>query len=391
MKKILLIGIGGVYNYGCEAIVRGTVNLLCEAYPGVEIFYASSRPQDDAGRLDGCSLHIMPRCMRSQYSPKRLFWRFAKKTGIPFYPCIDVPEQADGMDAVFSIGGDIFTLNSNGNLDTLLFRFGEEVQRRGVPYILWGASIGPFSVNPAAEKRIAAHLRGVKQIFAREELTVGYLHSLGIAKNVKFFPDPAFYVAPEIIKVRQNSNGKPRIAINLSPLSSRHFDMDIEKIAVQQAKAIDGLITNFNADVVLIPHVIANFDESDDDLRYLKRVASHIVCKDRVRLIDSDPGFIGIKKELIKCDLLIAARMHCAINGLCSLVPTIFLAYSIKARGMCRFVYGDEEFVADLNEFDNPRFKSIVDRIIKKNSEVSVFLSNKLQDIRERLLVPWNI
>ena len=28
MEKVLLIGIDGVYNYGCEAIVRGTVEIL---------------------------------------------------------------------------------------------------------------------------------------------------------------------------------------------------------------------------------------------------------------------------------------------------------------------------------------------------------------------------
>ena len=31
MKNVLLVGIDGVYNYGCEAIVRGTVKILKDA------------------------------------------------------------------------------------------------------------------------------------------------------------------------------------------------------------------------------------------------------------------------------------------------------------------------------------------------------------------------
>ena len=41
MEKVLLIGIDGVYNYGCEAIVRGTVEILKAVNPKIEVTYAS--------------------------------------------------------------------------------------------------------------------------------------------------------------------------------------------------------------------------------------------------------------------------------------------------------------------------------------------------------------
>lgn len=47
MKKVLLIGIGGVYNYGCEAIVRGTVNILKTIDNRIEVYYASYNYEDD--------------------------------------------------------------------------------------------------------------------------------------------------------------------------------------------------------------------------------------------------------------------------------------------------------------------------------------------------------
>ena len=47
MKNVLLIGIGGVYNYGCEAIVRGTIEILRNVDPAIKISYASYNYEDD--------------------------------------------------------------------------------------------------------------------------------------------------------------------------------------------------------------------------------------------------------------------------------------------------------------------------------------------------------
>lgn len=39
MRKIALYGIGGLYNYGCEAIIRGTTKLIRGAFPDAQISY----------------------------------------------------------------------------------------------------------------------------------------------------------------------------------------------------------------------------------------------------------------------------------------------------------------------------------------------------------------
>ena len=57
--KILLIGIGGVYNYGCEGIVRGTVALLQEKLPQASILYASLDFDRDKKALSDLNLEIV--------------------------------------------------------------------------------------------------------------------------------------------------------------------------------------------------------------------------------------------------------------------------------------------------------------------------------------------
>ena len=59
MKKVLLIGIGGVYNYGCEAIIRGTVDILKTIDSTIEVYYASYNYEDDVKRLEGCDVKVI--------------------------------------------------------------------------------------------------------------------------------------------------------------------------------------------------------------------------------------------------------------------------------------------------------------------------------------------
>lgn len=378
MKKVLLYGIGGAYNYGCEAIVRGTVELLKSQSPELEIFCASLRPEDDRKRLADCPVTVVPRRLFRRYSAQRVLRKLAQKVGVPFYPCIDDPSQADGMDAVISIGGDIYTLSPSGRMDSLLFRFGEEVQKRGIPYVIWGASIGPFSSNAAAERRICKHLHSTTLIYAREEITIAYLRNLGIHSNVEFFPDPAFFVKDRNLANKTQNRSRLRFAINLSPLSAIYCGLPLGQTIIEHAKTIDNLINQFNAEVVLVPHVVDKINAGDDDLRYLRQVAENIKNQERITLIDTDPGFLGIRRTLVDCDLVIAARMHCAINAITAYVPTVLLAYSQKSKGMAEFIYGNRTQIIDLKEFNARSVNPLIRRIIDNKDTINKSLTARL-------------
>ena len=55
----LLYGIHGLYNYGCEAIVRGTMAILRDKWPECEIVYASRRPEEDKDILKGEPINVI--------------------------------------------------------------------------------------------------------------------------------------------------------------------------------------------------------------------------------------------------------------------------------------------------------------------------------------------
>lgn len=243
-----------------------------------------------------------------------------------------------------------------------------------------GASVGPFTANPAAEKYFKNHLSKVALITAREKETVDYLASLGISSNVVLAPDPAFFVGSEIVQEEKSKpDERPTIGINLSPLSVRHLNLDLDEVLIQQARAIEGIIKKFDAKIFLIPHVWCDFNEGDDDFRYLKKLKQKIApCfYEKINLIDNDPGFIGLKKFLIQCDLVLAARMHCAINATSCHVPTIFLSYSKKSQGMCEYVYGNQEWVFPLTDFRLDQINLWIEKMLLCKSEINKNLSIK--------------
>ena len=208
--KYLLIGINGVYNYGCEAIVRGSVNILRAFDPQAEITYATLSPDYDRKMLADCGLEIITRRFISRFSFPRLARRLAACLGIEIPVMFDLKETATEKkyDYVLSIGGDIYTLSpDNKEYPSALMLFGDYCEKNGRHYILWGASVGPFSVNPGVEKKVKEHLLRISGITSREKKSTEYLNSIGLGGRLLECADPAFTVAAEITKETGSFSG----------------------------------------------------------------------------------------------------------------------------------------------------------------------------------------
>lgn len=384
--RILLIGIGGVYNYGCEAILRGTEQIIREVYPDADIVYASPRHLDDQHRLMGSTVRVVKRPLIHRYSIRNILRILLSMTPIHWDPITDSQQLLNQVDAILSIGGDLYTLGPGGRYSTSLAKYGEAAIRKGIASILWGASVGPFAGNPKAEVYFSRHLRRLSLIMAREPATVDYLHSLGIIDNVIPCADPAFVVAPDLIA---NFTAQPRdsvtIGVNLSPLSLTYSSDAVHESIHLQGQAIQNLIEAFNAKILLIPHVVCDFNEKDDDRLHLRKVKECIQpeYQKAVSLLDSDAGFIDVKKELVHCDVVLAARMHCAISALSARVPTILLSYSRKAEGMCQYVYGNRDWVMRLDDIATKgALENKMRSMLNQRLEIFHYLEKRIPDIQ---------
>lgn len=368
--RIGLYGILGVYNFGCEAIVRGACQLIRRLYPEAQIVYFTYSYDYDKKALQDLNLEIRP------IELKATFWDKVQhkiKVKLNSERCgfyFDFDSVIGSVDMIFSIGGDIYTIpkflraqNAYPYYNSLV-EFCDRAIDAGKDVVVYGASVGPFGNYKKAIDYYKKNLSRYKMIICREEESVNYLNSLGL-RNTCFFPDPAFQV-----KAVDRTPLQPKyIGINLSPLSLKEiYGKHSEETYVNYAKMIDSVFESTHKDILLIPHVISK-DEMDDDESFLHKlkILTKPETQQHIHFADWKGGFLGLKPQLKECYLVISARMHCAINAIDENIPAFFLAYSQKSVGMCKYIYGNCDYLIDLKAIETELIKKV--QIVFRNSD----------------------
>ena len=386
--RIGLYGILGVYNFGCEAIVRGAYKYIKNIYPDSEICYFSYSYDYDKNALSDLDIEIYKmeynrnfvlRCINKALS---LCWSEYRILNYNFNKIMDK------VDMIFSIGGDIYTIpavlrekNTYPYYNSLV-NFCNRAIDAGKKVIVYGASVGPFGNYKKAVDYYVTNMKKYDAIICREMETVEYLKSLGL-ENTSFLPDPAFQVKGEGI----NNCEKKYIGVNLSPLSLIEIYGNCSAESIHKmAVLLDQIYEQFEIDLLFVPHVLSQ-NESDNDLVFLEKVKAEMKIENQkhIKFADYTGGFLGVKKQLRECHMVISARMHCAINAICENVPTIFLSYSQKSIGMCQYVYGTKEWLVDLRKLEESLLQKMEEEIVEKlkgrnddiQKEYELYISDK--------------
>lgn len=382
--NIGLFGIYGVYNFGCEAIVRGAKKFLNDIYPDASITYYTYNYDYDKNALKDLEINIKPiktkrnifnRCINKICSVLNFDNRVLQ---------FDYKEIIKDVDLIVSIGGDIYTIpkylreREKYSYYNSLVEFCNKVVEAGKQVIVYGASIGPFGNYDKAVNYYKNNLKKYKLIICREQISLNYLKNLGL-ENTIFFPDPAFLVK-DINKEKVN---KRYIGVNLSPLSLKEIYGDCSvSHKIQLAKILEKIYNETKIDLLLIPHVISK-DIDDDDLRFLNELKGLMnKAKNHVYIANTDKGFLGLKPQIRQCHMVISARMHCAVNAVVENVPTIFLSYSQKSKGMCEYIYESDKWVLDIKEL-NDQINVKIKEMIEKEDEISNYLNTRNIEVQK--------
>lgn len=392
--KIGLYGIYGVYNLGCEAIVRGASKLIHNLFPDAEIIYFSYNYEFDKNALKDIDIKVEPIMLKKTLGSKiinKIYTLTNRKKRIFYF---DAMKIINSVDTIFSIGGDIYTIpeilreKKKYSYYNSLVDFCDRAVEAGKDVVVYGASVGPFGNYKKAVDYYKENLKRYKAIICREQVSIDYLNNIGL-KNVYFFPDPAFQVKLE----NTNLVSPQYIGVNLSPLSVNEIYGNCgDENCRRLAGLLDSIYEETNTDLLFIPHVFS-LEEGDNDFVFMKKLQKMMKSQNQHHVIfaDSKKGFCGLKPELKKCYLVASARMHCAINAIDENIPAIFLSYSQKSIGMCEYVYGSRDWTVDLKELENEVvFKikrmlcdreKIVNDLTKRNREIEEFYRNNLIDI----------
>ena len=212
-------------------------------------------------------------------------------------------------------------------------------------------------------------------IFARESISYNALKKIN--QNTYLYPDPAFYLDMEKIPLPEGFEINNTVGINVSPMIIEH-ERDSGQVFKNYSNLIQYLLHNTGFKIALIPHVIWN---SNDDRKPLKKLYDEFKDSGRMILVE-DHNCMQQKYIISKCRFFLGARTHSTIAAYSSCIPTLVLGYSVKARGIARDLFGNEEnYVVPVQNLKNNDDLTIKFQwIIDNENQIKKLLKNKKEE-----------
>lgn len=387
--SFVLAGNGPYLNRGCEAIVRGTVDIIrtifgSSSFTALSFFEGRKQFFEQASsEYDEDIEHKPIKPFVGRYNPLRGYYKLKRILGVPdgkvYYEANR--DIICSSDAVLSIGGDNYSLDYG--MPWLFTIFDDYVLSLQRPLILWGASVGPFHKAPDYEVYMKEHLRRATAIFARESITVEYLDRLGVRTNVYLVADPAFMMKP--LEIPGFHVEEDAIGLNFSPLMAKFAtagNMALWRHKV--AEILTAVRKRYNKQIYLIPHVTIS---GNDD---------HVFMQEALDLLDDRSGIIlapatlnaqATKWLISKLRVFAGARTHATIAALSSGIPTLTFGYSIKAHGINRDLYGNDDYCLEADQCEaNPVIERLTD-LFENHAQKRAELCARLEAVQARALL----
>jgi len=393
MKKFYLTGHRTFGNRGCEAIVRSTVLMLNHVFRGVEILVPTDDIIRDQKQWPEASQYgvrfveaYLPAHTRYWVHLQRLPFKILKKAGWPFCFPSKLRDEINSVDAVLSVGGDNYSLDYR--LPSLLMGIDRLAMKLNKPVFIWGASVGPFEVEPDFVPVIRKHLADMSLIFARESITYNYLTKTLKLSNVTQMADPAFTLKKEYVDTasfwpQESKNGV--VGLNVSPLIER-YKKNGQDLRIETIQFIRNVVSK-GYSVLLVPHVIPlDSSKKNNDAVYMDNILSEVKdLADSVTIMPAHFNASQIKQVVSQLRYFIGARTHATIAALSSGTPTLSIAYSVKAKGINKDLLGDMPVILPTPELTSVSLMTGLEYLINNEELIKSSLQERLPQWRERV------
>jgi polysaccharide pyruvyl transferase WcaK-like protein len=254
-----------------------------------------------------------------------------------------------------------------------------------MPVVLWGASVGPFDADPVFAPLVFEHLRSLDAVFVRESDSLEYLRANGVTKNVHLVADPAFLMKPVELSAAKIGFPLPvgGIGINLSPMVAFYrgkepSTVDLDewlRLCVELVKSVAVL----KRPILLIPHVGSD-DPGNDDFRLLHALCKAVVGEVAVPVQVLPDGLSAAETKwiIVRCAVFAGARTHSIIAALSSHVPTLSIAYSLKAKGINRDIYGHLDYCINVADLTPANFVERLEALLENGTAIRAQLQTTI-------------
>ncbi|MEN6355781.1 MAG: polysaccharide pyruvyl transferase family protein [Armatimonadota bacterium] len=393
-KCVLLVGNGPYSNRGCEAIVRGTVEILSRSFPRTQFVLSSF---GDADCLADARNESDKRIVHKPHNDswfKRFdadWWRYRV-----IHRASPVWQNALGFRVEFQatrnalcalqIGGDNYTLDYGKPLHHMALD--KVMLDSGIPVVLWGASVGPFSTDSSFEETIARHLGRFGLILARESVTFDYLCKLGLGDRVKLMADPAFLLlpsCPELSSQLLEFIDRQPIGVNISPLLGKCVGLSYDAWLSTAQECIKSLISADMGPILLIPHVMQS---GNDDYAFMEAVLQGLgEPTDQIMLAPQGLCASEYKWLISRMRAFVGARTHATIAAFSTCVPTLSISYSTKSIGINKDLFGSTDWVVPVSELTPRGLSSLMSDLLQAENDVKGRLITVVPEMKRRALM----
>lgn len=348
--KYFLFNHEGSKNHGCEAIVRGSMNIIENSDEKAEFVLSSNNPSDDEIINN---ITVKAAKTRELTKVEKLIAAVDLKINNSETYALQkmyspIVSDAEDCDICLSVGGDTYCYGDNHGIQVLT----RELKKRGKKTVLWGASIGAEDLS---ERKLES-LRDFDAIFTREPITYELLKENGANENIYLFSDPAFCMERVDVEPIDGFTRENTLGFNISPLVASG-DPRKKEISEDFLKFI---FENTTMKVLLVPHVV---EENNNDYDFMKPIFEKFEHTGRIAILPPDLEARQYKGYIAGTRFFIGARTHSTIAAYSSGVPTIALGYSVKARGIAKDIFGEEKYVLDIKAMTN--YEKLRDEFLK--------------------------
>ena len=330
MKDVLMYCHKGSGNHGCEAIIRGTMNVLNNA-EDFKYTLVSEDPSQDIEYGIGEKANVV----KEQNPVKKNTFKFVKayldlKLKKDYTKMNDLAYE-EAMTSInkngvsLSIGGDNYCYGDHSKyimLHNLSRKYGNKT-------VLWGCSVDEDRLEIP---EVIEDFKNFDLIVARETITYNNMIKKGLT-NVKLYPDVAF-----TLQIDENMKELPpenTVGINLSPLIMNYETNEGNALASYE-KLVEYILNETDMNIALVPHVMW---KGNDDRVPLKKIYDKFKDSGRVYMI-GDYNCTQLKAYISKCRFFIGARTHATIAAYSTCVPTLVVGYSVKSKGIAKDIFG---------------------------------------------------
>lgn len=105
---------------------------------------------------------------------------------------------------------------------------------------------------------------------------------------------------------------------------------------------------------------------------------------DKLAILSSDLNAAQLKHSISRCRFFIGARTHATIAAISQGVPTISIAYSVKAIGINRDLFGDLDVVLPTPKVAFETLQAALERLFMHEIDLRAIIAQKVPIWRDR-------